>query len=93
MLDPKSRLITTGWALFERISDAITEKKPGTAEFIALVAYLQSAGLKPDDEVRPDDPRAIAALRVVTKTKTDLQAATALLTAEGAAAAPQAKAP
>jgi MoxR-like ATPase len=86
-LKPESRLVTSAWTLFESVASGVTEKKPGTAEFIGLVAYLQAAGLTPQDEVKPDDPRAIAALRVITKTKTDLLAAAPLAQAAASAAA------
>jgi MoxR-like ATPase len=72
-LRPDGPLITSAWELFERITQTITEKKPGTAEFIALVAYLRatekggSAGTGVIDQ-----ERVSAALRVFAKSKVDL---------------------
>jgi MoxR-like ATPase len=72
-LKPDGPLITAAWGLFERITKTITEKKPGTAEFIALVAYLratQKDGMAETDKIDPE--RESAALRVFAKSKVDL---------------------
>jgi MoxR-like ATPase len=74
-LKPDSPLITNAWALFDDAGKRISEKRPGTAEFIALVAYLRAAGMKPDQQLVRDSPLASAALRVITKTKADLATA------------------
>jgi MoxR-like ATPase len=73
-LQPDGPLISTAWQLFETVANSITEKKPGTAEFIALVAYLNAAG----SGTEPDTERLNAALRVFTKTKVDLTTAAAM---------------
>jgi len=72
-LEPKGPLISSAWTLFDKVTSGITEKKPGTAEFIAMVAYLRASGLGDGDMISPTDPRADSALRVFTKTKVDLQ--------------------
>jgi hypothetical protein len=86
-LNPTSPLVTSAWSLFETILTGVTEKKPGTAEFIALVAYLRSAGVTADTKIDLDDARTQAALRVITKTKTDLLAAGPLMLAAKSQAA------
>jgi MoxR-like ATPase len=70
-LDPNGTLITSAWALFDKVQKGITEKKPGTAEFIALVAYLRATG----GDGAVDDARVTAALRIFNKTKVDLATA------------------
>jgi MoxR-like ATPase len=81
-LDPKAKLVTDAWDLFDKVSKVITEKKPGTAEFIALVAYLRAT-----DAGSPlDEARVAAALRIFNKTKVDLATADVM-----AGAAPAAK--
>jgi MoxR-like ATPase len=67
-LDPNSKLITEAWDLFDKVSKGITEKKPGTAEFIALVAYLRAT----EDGGAQNEARVAAALRIFNKTKADL---------------------
>jgi hypothetical protein len=78
-LDPKSKLIDQAWAVFDKVAAGITEKKPGIAEFIALVAYLRAT----DDGAELTDERRNGALRIFNKTKADL--ATADLTVAAAA--------
>jgi MoxR-like ATPase len=80
-VDPECPLMVSASRLYEVISEHSSEKKPGTAEFIALVAYLQSIGLTPDRTVAMDSEEAKAALRVIAKTNTDLMAALASLRA------------
>jgi MoxR-like ATPase len=70
-LNPNDKLITEAWALFEKVSEGITEKKPGTAEFIALVAYLRVT----DTGGPLEEGRVAAALRIFNKTKVDLATA------------------
>ena len=70
-LDPNGKLITEAWDLFDKVSKSITEKKPGTAEFIALVAYLRAT----DHGDSLDEARVTAALRIFNKTKADLATA------------------
>jgi MoxR-like ATPase len=84
-LKPDGPLISAAWNLFETVVSGITEKKPGTAEFIALVAYLNAT--EPEKKSGVDLPgtamqfepeRIAAALRVFTKTKVDLASAAAM---------------
>jgi MoxR-like ATPase len=70
-LDPNGPLVQKAWELFDQIQQGITEKKPGTAEFIALVAYLRVTGAEPP----LDEARVKAALRIFNKTKSDLMTA------------------
>ena len=86
-LDPKGKLIESAWLLFNDVSKAIPEKKPGTAEFIAFVSYLQAAGLTTNDTLRRDSDVARHALRIVSKTKTDLTSAETVLGARTSPAA------
>jgi MoxR-like ATPase len=72
-LEPDGPLITAAWQLFEEVSESLTEKKPGTAEFIALVAYLRATekeGAAATDVI--DDERKNAALRIFAKSKVDI---------------------
>jgi MoxR-like ATPase len=70
-LDPDSQLLKAAWTLFEEVSQRITEKQPGTAEFIALVSFLRATGGVPIDEARK-----ASAMRIFNKTKSDLRTAT-----------------
>jgi MoxR-like ATPase len=70
-LDPDSPLLKEAWTLFDEVSQRITEKQPGTAEFIALVSYLRATGGVPFDE-----ERKAGAMRIFNKTKSDLKTAT-----------------
>jgi len=72
-IDPDSGLIKEAWKLFDDVAASITEKKPGTAEFIALVAYLRAT----DDGTPLSDRRLNGALRIFNKTKADLATADA----------------
>jgi MoxR-like ATPase len=89
-VDPDSDLIKEAWKgvvneawnVFDKVAAGITEKKPGTAEFIALVAYLRAT----DDGTPLSDGRLNGALRIFNKTKADL--ATADLTVGVAGPAP-----
>jgi MoxR-like ATPase len=75
------QLMEDATELYKAVADHASEKRPGTAEFIALVAYLRSSGVKPDEKTPMDGPLAKAALRVVAKTNADLTAAVAWLAA------------
>jgi MoxR-like ATPase len=81
-LDPGSTLIKEAWELFDAVRKGITEKQPGTAEFIALVAYLRAT----DDGKPLSEERRAAARRIFNKTKQDLE--TADRTAAAVAAKP-----
>lgn len=70
-LDPNDALITAAWAFFDKVRARITEKKPGTAEFIALIAYLRARKAA----VPLDDTTQREALTIFNKTKSDLQTA------------------
>ena len=63
--------IDEAWKLFEDVRKGITEKQPGTAEFIALVAYLRAT----DDGKPLSEERIRAARRIFNKTKQDLATA------------------
>jgi MoxR-like ATPase len=89
-IDPDSGLmkeawkgvVNEAWDVFDKVATSITEKKPGTAEFIALVAYLRAT-----DDGRPlSEGRLNGALRIFNKTKADL--ASADLTAGAAVVGP-----
>jgi MoxR-like ATPase len=79
-LAPDGPLITAAWKLFEKVAGSVTEKKPGTAEFIALVAYLNATekAAEPGATMELDAERVKAALRIFTKTKVDLATAAAM---------------
>ena len=79
-LDPNSTLITQAWSLFEAARAGITEKQPGTAEFIALVAYLRAT----DDGKPLSEARKAAAQRIFNKTKQDLATADSTVAATSA---------
>jgi MoxR-like ATPase len=83
-IDPDSGLIKEAWKLFDEVAASITEKKPGTAEFIALVAYLRAT----DDGTPLSGGRLNGALRIFSKTKADLATADDLTTSVAAAASP-----
>jgi MoxR-like ATPase len=74
-LDPNSALISGAADFFKEISERITEKKPGTAEFVGLVAFLEKAGMKPEDRFDKSSSLARDSLKVLAKTQTDLAAA------------------
>jgi MoxR-like ATPase len=74
-LQPDSALIKDAEAFFSDVSSRITEKKPGTAEFIGLVAFLQKAGLKPENSFGKSSELAHDSLKVLAKTQADLAAA------------------
>jgi MoxR-like ATPase len=79
-LKPDSAMVKGAAAFFNEVSGRITEKKPGTAEFIGLIAYLQKAGIKPDDEFDKTSRSARDSLKVLVKTQSDLTAAERYLT-------------
>lgn len=83
-IDANCKLMTSVVDFYKTVAARATEKKPGTAEFIALVAYLRAAGFKTDQEV-PDDAFQ-AALHIVVKTEADTTAARAGLSARASAA-------
>jgi MoxR-like ATPase len=64
-------VIDDAWNLFADVRKGITEKRPGTAEFIALVAYLRAT----DDGKPLSEERIKAARRIFNKTKQDLATA------------------
>jgi MoxR-like ATPase len=74
-LTENSALVRGAAEFFKEISDRITEKKPGTAEFIGLVAFLKKAGLNPENSFDRKSPLARDSLKVLAKTQTDLAAA------------------
>jgi MoxR-like ATPase len=74
-LRQESRLLCDAADFFKEISDRITEKKPGTAEFIGLVAFLQKAGLTSESSFNTKSPLASDSLKVLAKTQADLAAA------------------
>jgi MoxR-like ATPase len=74
-LRPESGLIKEAETFFSEVSKAITEKKPGTAEFIGLVAFLQRAGVRPEGGFSKESPLARDSLKVMAKTQADLAAA------------------
>lgn len=83
-IDANCKLMTSVIDFYKTVAARATEKKPGTAEFIALVAYLRAAGFTTDAEV-PDDAFQ-AALHIVVKTEADTTAARAGLSARASAA-------
>jgi MoxR-like ATPase len=74
-LEPDSALVGDAAAFFDDIKKTMTEKTPGTAEFIGLVAYLREAGLKPQDNLDRKSELARNSLKVLAKTQADLAAA------------------
>jgi len=74
-LEPESPLIKGAEKFFTEISGVIAEKKPGTAEFIGLVAFLRKTGLTPESQFDKTSPRARDSLNVLAKTQADLTAA------------------
>jgi MoxR-like ATPase len=83
-IDANCKLMTSVIDFYKTVAARATEKKPGTAEFIALVAYLRAAGFTTDAEV-PDEAFQ-AALHIVVKTEADTTAARAGLSARASAA-------
>lgn len=82
-IEADSALMRSAADIFRIVSQSATEKKPGTAEFIAFVAYLRTAGKGVDAVVVADAGETRAALRVVVKTNADLTATLAALKAAG----------
>jgi MoxR-like ATPase len=78
-LKPDSALLRDAAAFFGDVGRAMTEKKPGTAEFIGLVAFLREAGLEPQSRFDRTSPFARDSLKVMAKTQADLAAAERLL--------------
>jgi MoxR-like ATPase len=74
-LQQSSKLLRDAADFFREISDRITEKRPGTAEFIGLVAFLQKAGLTPASPFDRKSKLARDSLKVLAKTQSDLAAA------------------
>lgn len=68
-------LMKSASQLFTSVKNSLSEKKPGTAEFIALVAYLRQTGLRPDQAVPDDASFTNAAVSVIAKTTADLTSA------------------
>jgi MoxR-like ATPase len=74
-LQPNSALLVSAVEFFKKISERMTEKRPGTAEFIGLVAFLRKAGLGPDVSLDDKSQLARNSLKVLAKTQADLAAA------------------
>jgi MoxR-like ATPase len=74
-LQPDSTLVDDAVDFFKAMSNHITEKKPGTAEFIGLVALLQKAGLTPESRLDRKSALARDCLKVLAKTQADQSAA------------------
>jgi MoxR-like ATPase len=74
-LKQDSKLLLDASDFFKEISDRLTEKKPGTAEFIGLVVFLRKAGLTPESALDRKSPLARDSLKVLAKTQADLTAA------------------
>lgn len=83
-IDPGCKMMRSVVDFYKTVATRATEKKPGTAEFIALIAYLRAAGFKPEEEI-PDDAFKTA-LHIVVKTESDTTAARASLSARASAA-------
>ncbi len=78
-LQPDSALLRDVVVFFGDVGKAMTEKKPGTAEFIGLVAFLREAGLQPQSRFDRTSPFARDSLKVMAKTQADLAAAERVL--------------
>jgi MoxR-like ATPase len=74
-LQADDTLLTDVSAFFTDIASVLTEKKPGTAEFIGLVAFLRKAGLEPQSRLVRNSALARDSLKVLAKTQGDLAAA------------------
>jgi MoxR-like ATPase len=68
-------LLADASAFFTDIGSVLTEKKPGTAEFIGLVAFLRQAGLEPQSRLIKNSDYTRDSLKLLAKTQADLAAA------------------